>query len=172
MLKDCHEETRFFLERIGLLGSKLGPLLLQLTPAFNETHLLLLEQFLQELPKNHRYVIEVRSKTLLNEKLYSILRDNNAALAWVESHLMPTDETVTSDFLYVRWEGNRKKVKGVLGKREIDRTAELEAWVEKLKLFSESNCEVFGYFSKYFSGDAPADAREFLRLTGKGQTNL
>jgi uncharacterized protein YecE (DUF72 family) len=169
MLKDCREETNFFLERVKLLGSKLGPLLLQLPPAFNEAYLPLLEQFLQELPKNRPYVVEVRNKTILNENLYSILRDNNVSLAWVESHLIPADETVTSDFLYVRWEGDRKKVKGVLGKREIDRNPELRSWAKKLRLFSDSNCEVFGYFSKYFSGDAPADAREFLALVGKGQ---
>ena len=171
MLKNCSEETRFFLKRFELLGSKLGPLLLQLPPTFNEIHLTILENFLQELPESHPYVVEVRNKTLLNENLYSILRDNNVCLAWVESELMPASDTVTSDFLYIRWEGDRGKVKGVLGKREVDRDSVLKSWAKKLRLFSDSNCEVFGFFSKYFSGDAPADAHEFLRLTGKGQTS-
>jgi uncharacterized protein YecE (DUF72 family) len=49
-------------------------------------------------------------------------------------------------------------VKGTLGRVEVDRTAQISAWAEKLKPFLEEGTEVFGYFSKYYSGYSPSDA--------------
>jgi len=165
MLKDCREETRFFLDRVQPLGKKLGPLLLQFPSIFGSEHLSLLREFLENLPKGNRYVIEVRNRDILNESLYSVLRENNAVLAWVDSPVMPAIDTVTSDFLYVRWEGDRRKVKGIMGRKEADKSTELRSWADRLRLFSESNCAVFGYFSKYFSGDPVANVREFLAFS-------
>ncbi len=65
-------------------------------------------------------MVEVRDERFLNEEFYSLLRDNNVALAWVDGPFMPITSEVTSDFLYIRWEGDRTKVKGTLGKIEVD----------------------------------------------------
>jgi uncharacterized protein YecE (DUF72 family) len=157
MLKDCQNETAAFLDRAKLLGEKLGPLLLQFPPNFTAQHLPDLEAFLHELPKQQRYVVEVRNKTWLNPDLYSLLRDNNVALAWADSPLMSQVSELTSDFLYVRWEGDRKKVQGTLGKIEVDKKNDLKLWTDKIKPFPERHTEVYGYFGKYYSGYPPSD---------------
>jgi uncharacterized protein YecE (DUF72 family) len=167
MLKDCHKETQIFLDRAELLGDKLGPLLLQFPAAFSTKQLPLLKSFLEELPRNNRYAVEIRNKDLLNEPLYSILRENNIAPVWVESPFLPTTDKKTSDFLYIRWEGDRRKVSGALGKKEADKGAELRQWADKLERFSSSNQDIYGYFSKYFSGYPPADVRELTTLLKK-----
>ena len=64
---------------------------------------------------------------------------------------------VTADFLYVRWEGDRKKVKGTLGKIEVDKKNDLKLWADKIKPFLEKRMEVYGYFGKYYSGYPPSD---------------
>ena len=64
-------------------------------------------------------------KGFLMTRFIPLLRDNNVALAWVDGPFMPSVDEVTSDFLYLRWEGDRKKVKGTLGKIEADVTREL-----------------------------------------------
>jgi uncharacterized protein YecE (DUF72 family) len=71
---------------------------------------------------------------------------------------------VTADFLYIRWEGDRKKVEGILGKVEVERTADLKSWAVKLKPFLMKKMNVFGYFSKYYSGFPPSDVREFMSV--------
>jgi uncharacterized protein YecE (DUF72 family) len=63
---------------------------------------------------------------------------------------------VTADFLYVRWEGDRKKVNGTLGKIEADRAGDLKLEAEKIKPYL-GKMEVFGYFAKYYSGYPPSD---------------
>jgi uncharacterized protein YecE (DUF72 family) len=156
MLRDCQYETDFFLDRISLLGEKLGSLLLQFPPNFGVEHLPDLKAFLQKLPSKARYVVEVRNKGWLNQAFYSLLRESNVALAWADSHLMAEVNEVTSDFLYVRWEGDRKKVNGVLGKIEVDRAEDLMLEAEKIKPFL-GKMEVFGYFGKYYSGYPPSD---------------
>jgi uncharacterized protein YecE (DUF72 family) len=163
MLQDCQEETRVFLERATLLGDKLGALLLQFPAVFRQQHLPLLRTYLMSLPEGLRYVVEVRNKSLLNDELYALLRENHVALAWVDAAKMPLTDKVTSDFLYIRWEGDRKTVIGTLGKREADRKSQIQQWAEKLKTPLKQGMQVFGYFSKYYSGFPPSDVEELLK---------
>lgn len=164
MLKDCDRETNIFLERAKLLEGKLGPMLLQFPPNFGINRLSDLTNFLEKLPRLNRYVIEVRDEELLNERLYSLLKANNIALAWVDSPHMPQIEEITSNFLYIRLEGDRSKVSGTIGKIEVDKEKDLRAWADKMKLFLNEDLEVFGYFGKYFSGLPPSDANSLLNF--------
>jgi uncharacterized protein YecE (DUF72 family) len=157
MLRGCQYETQVFLDRMGLIDEKIGGLLLQFPPNFSADHLPDLEDYLHKLPKSHRYVVEVRNKSWLNPKFYSILKANNMALAWADSPLMKENSEVTADFIYVRWEGDRKRVNGTLGKIEADRTEDLKRTAEKIKPFISKHIEFFGYFGKYYSGYPPSD---------------
>ena len=157
MLRDCQYDTEVFLNRVKLLGPQVGALLLQFPPNFDVEHLHDLEDYLHKLPKQHRYVIEVRNKSWLNQDFYQILRAYNAGLVWADSPLMAEICEVTADFLYVRWEGDRKKVNGTLGNIEVDRTSDLKLEAEKIKSLLDKQRTVFGYFGKYYSGYPPSD---------------
>jgi hypothetical protein len=64
----------------------------------------------------------------------------------------------------MRWEGDRQKVDGTLGKAEVDRQSDLAMWASKLEtFFGKSN--FFGYFSKYYSGNPVGDAKTLQQLT-------
>jgi uncharacterized protein YecE (DUF72 family) len=164
MLNDCEDETNAFLGKVAMLKEKLGCLLLQFPPAFGIEKFSLLSDFLENLPKEHHYVVEIRNKELLNEGLYSLLKNQNATLAWIDSPIMPQTDIVTSDFLYVRWEGDRRKVKGVLGKIEVNKEANTRLWANKITPFLGKQMEVFGYFGKYYSGYPPSDTNSLLSL--------
>ena len=101
---------------------------------------------------------------MLDDELYSLLRENGVALALVDQPFMPMLQTVTADFTYIRWEGDRRKVKGTLGKVEVDRENDIRVWAEKVKKFLDDSVEVFGYFSKYYSGHPPTDAIHLLKF--------
>jgi len=164
MLSNCEQETSVFLERTELLEEKLGVLLLQFPSLFQKKHLGLLGEYLSGLPKTFRFAVEVRNRQLLCDELFSLLRENNVAFVWVDGGLLPQVSEVTADFLYIRWEGDRKKVEGILGKVEVERTADLKSWAVKLKPFLMKKMNVFGYFSKYYSGFPPSDVREFMSV--------
>jgi len=130
-----------------------------------------LADFLNELPESNRYVVEVRNEGLLNEEFYKLLRDKVAALAWVDSSNMPTTEQVTTDLLYVRWEGDRKKVNGTLGKKEADKSEGLRVWAEKIKPDLNGDLQVYGYFGKYYSGYPPSDVNLLLKMLTNGSNS-
>jgi uncharacterized protein YecE (DUF72 family) len=164
MLQQCGDEVKVFIERISQLRNKLGPLLLQFPSTFKPEHLHLLRDFLPTLPKKHRFVVEVRNRKLLEGDFYSVLKENGVALALVDSPFMPSVEVMPTDFAYVRWEGDRRKVKGLQGQVEFDRTSSIKEWAERVKALLGTSKDVFGYFSKYYSGYPSNDADQLLSL--------
>jgi uncharacterized protein YecE (DUF72 family) len=164
MLRDSGEVTSVFLERMSILRDKLGPLLLQFPYTFKLEHLDLLKDFLPTLPRSQRFVVEVRNKKLLCDELYSLLKENNVGFAIVQQPFMPTIEMVTSDFAYIRIEGDRRKLNGTLGKAELDKTDDIKRWAEKIQTLLDQSKEVFAYFSKFYSGYPPGDVRQTLEL--------
>jgi uncharacterized protein YecE (DUF72 family) len=163
MLIDCEREVELFVERTATLQNKLGPLLLQFPPTFGPKKIPLLEEFLEKLPKERRYAVEARSREMLTDTLYSVLRKNEVALALTVGRFIPETEQITADFVYIRWEGDRSRVNGTLGKVEVDKMDEIRAWAEKINKLREK-VEVFGYFSKYYSGHPPTDARRLIEF--------
>ena len=163
-LQDCQEELDVFIDHMSLLGEKLGPLLLQFPPQFKPESIKILEDFLPILPEGYRYAVEVRNKKWLEERFYSLLREHGIALVLVDHPWMPDMDTITADFTYIRWEGDRKKVKGDLGNVEIDRSGDITQWAGKVKGILDDSVEVYGYFSKNFSGYPPEDVGRLMDL--------
>jgi uncharacterized protein YecE (DUF72 family) len=164
MLVDSGEELWVYLKSISQLGSKLGPMLIQFPSEFGPQHMRSLREFLPTLPRGKRFVVEIRNRALLGDDLYNLLRENGVALAFVDSPSMPLSEEITADFAYVRWEGDRRKVNGKMGRTEIDRGKEIERWSVKIRKMLDIVPHVFGYFSKYYSGYPPDDAKRLVGL--------
>jgi uncharacterized protein YecE (DUF72 family) len=162
MLQDCQEELEVFIEHMSLMENKLGPMLIQLPPGFKPEQSGILKDFLSVLPEKYRFAVEVRNKKWLHEKFYELLRENKVAFALLDHPWMPQMSTITADFTYIRWVGDRKKVTGTLGKVERDRSEDIKNWAVKIKVFLEKSIEVFGYFSKTYSGYPPVDVRMLL----------
>jgi uncharacterized protein YecE (DUF72 family) len=166
MLRDCEQQAERFITTMFQLHSKLGPLLIQLPPTFTREHFPQLKNFLKALPSNHQYALEIRNKELENENVDSLLRETKTALVLKNPNSAVSMDVATSDFLYIRWEGDRRKIKGTLGKVEVDRTEELRASAEAVKTFLAHRLDVFGYFSKYYSGYPPADVEQLQNFLG------
>jgi len=161
MLRDCQGEVETFISRMANLHDKLGPLLLQFPSTFGSKNLPVLREFLQTLPKGYRYAVEVRNKGMVGQELISVLKERDAALVLVDERLL--EEKAAADFVYVRWEGDRREVNGTLGRTEVDRTKDIEGWAARLKKLLDHRIEIFGYFSKYYSGYPPGDAERMLK---------
>ena len=165
-LQNCQNETETFLNRVSLLERKLGPLLLQFPPNFGANKFAELESYLQKLPNSYRYAVEVRNKSWLTPEFYQLLKRYGVAFAWGESPHMSDLSEKTATFVYIRWEGNRKLVKGTEGKIEVDRKADLTTWAQKIRFNLDGATEVFGFFGKYFSGYPPSDVIQLETLLG------
>ncbi|MGM0652589.1 MAG: DUF72 domain-containing protein [Bacillota bacterium] len=102
-LKDPVEVINNFMERAGLLGKKLGPILVQLPPNW-KANPERLKNFLKTVPGNHRFAIEFRDPSWLIDPVFRILEEQGAALC-VHDMIKNHPDPVTTDWVYYRYHG-------------------------------------------------------------------
>ncbi len=180
VLVDCDKSFQEFVERMRLLGEKLGMLLLQF-PYFNkmafasaDAFLARLAPFLERLPQGVRFAVEVRNKAWLGPKLYDLLRDHRVALAFIDHPWMPRPsqlfvpaDPITADFAYIRWLGDRKGIEELTkswDKTIVDRTSELTEWANVCWKISGRGVPIFAYANNHYAGHAPATIRLFEQI--------
>lgn len=129
-LEDGRDETWQLVERMKGLGSRLGPMFLQLPPAFGPDHMAQLEAFLAHWPSDVRLAVEVRHPNFYTEEhaqaLNSLLRQHSAARVMMDTRPirtgpaqeqqllharerkpdLPLQVSVTTDFIFLRYIGH------------------------------------------------------------------
>jgi uncharacterized protein YecE (DUF72 family) len=174
-LRDADDLVRDFLDRARELGSKLGPILLQMGPDFAPDELPALEQFVPTLPGDLRFAIELRQSRWMGSDvlpyLLEVLTRHGIALALNDGKWIPREtmlelaERPTADFLYVRWLGPNRDITDY-SHLQFDRSEEIRAWSAVLKHAANTR-DVYGFFNNHFAGHSPASARELQRLLGQ-----
>jgi uncharacterized protein YecE (DUF72 family) len=174
-LRDAGDVVREFLDRVGQLGSKLGPILLQMGPDFAPDELAAIETFLPTLPRDLRFAIELRqsgwTKSDVLPQLLELLAHHRVALALSDGRWIPREtmlelvERPTADFLYVRWMGPDRDITDY-SRVQFDRSEEIRTWSDVLKRAAATE-DIFGFFNNHFAGHSPASAREMQRLIGQ-----
>lgn len=171
-LRDVTGVSQQFYERARELGSKLGPILVQLGPDFEPNELPALVDFIGRVPDDLRFVIEFRHRGWLSEGVLALLRERNIALALVEGRWIPRRTMLslvrrpTSDFVYLRWMGpNRDLVD--YSRVQVDRSREIDAWTDAMLEIAGSVKAVFCYIANTFTGHSPATARDLQRRVGQ-----
>ena len=183
VLVDAERDLKDFLDVMDLLGDRLGPLLLQF-PYFNRQKfrgvgffLERLQPFLDNLPKQYRWVVEIRNKTWLSEKLYSVLRQHGVALALVDQAWMPrpheyfeAGDPVTANFSYIRWIGDRKGIEEKTQRWDqviIDREDDMQIWIPIIRQLLKRRIQVMGFFNNHYAGFAPGSIKLFNEIWEK-----
>jgi uncharacterized protein YecE (DUF72 family) len=172
-----------FLEATEPLQEKRGPLLLQF-PYFNRkafpdaaAFLARLKPFLEKLPADPRFALEIRNKNWLGPALCDLLHKHRVALALIDHPWMPRPrewfakgDAITSDFTYIRWLGDRKGIEEVTttwNETIVDRKGELLEWVEACRAFIKRKIRIFAFANNHYAGHGPATVRLFLKLLEK-----
>jgi len=150
------EKLDVFIHHIEAFGAKLGPLLLQFPPFLKPAYPAL-NDLLEAIPMNCLIAAEFRNKHWFTEETYQMLRDHGVALASTNREGVP--EVETAEFAYIRWEGDRRVVVAERGEVQVDRSAETMERVSTMKKQLEARRDVYGYFSKFYSGYPPSDVK-------------
>ena len=155
-----------FLEVVGELGDKLGPILFQLPADFRHAEHTHLETFLQTLPQERQFAIEFHHGSWLKESTFQLLEAYQVAWVIVEASFLPRLPRVTAPFAYVRWHGYR----GIeqQSKRQLDPVTAWRPWVPILRQLERQAPCVYGYVRNSFSGYAPRDCQTLQALMGEG----
>ena len=145
------------------LGTRLGPLLLQLPPSFTVEGMDVLERFLEKLPEGFRYAVEVRDRSWVGPELPALLREHGAALTLVDYPRMPRMENAPADFAYVRWLGNRREFPSGHTHPKKDRSEDLQWWSSVVDRFLAEEKTVFAYANNHYQNHSPSTLSSFTR---------
>jgi uncharacterized protein YecE (DUF72 family) len=133
-LVEVEDEVERFLDNIGPLEKKTLALLIQLPPSMEiMPGLEGLRNLLPLLDDRFRYAIEVRHQSWLQDLVYNFFADNNLCLVWSQLARLSTPPIVTTDFLYVRFIGDRSIHEKDFGRIQKDRVSEMSNWANEIK---------------------------------------
>lgn len=167
-VKDRLEE---FVERVRLLGSRLGPVLVQLAPDFTPSSTAALEEFLPLLPRDLRFAVEFRHPGWVSRGIHELLTMHGVAFAlsdgpWISrSWLLQLVDRPTADFHYIRWMGPDRALTD-FSHVQVDRGDELDAWAAAIQPLPARGLDTYAYFSNFYEGHAPASARSLQERLG------
>jgi uncharacterized protein YecE (DUF72 family) len=150
-LKDPSTTLPPFLERVTLLGDKLGPILIQL-PSHWHLDILRLRDFLQSLDDRYRYAFEFRDPGWFDDRVYAALAEHQAAFCIFDLNRQLSPLEVTADFVYVRLHGPDGPYQGCYDNRALSR------WVKRIRDWQDSGKPVHCYFDNDEKGYAPQNA--------------
>jgi len=133
-LKDVDDELERFFDAMAPLKNKMLALLLQLPPSIQiHTGLERLRELVPKFDNRFRYAVEVRHPSWFQELSYSFFANNSICLVWNQLVEIQTPPVVTTDFVYVRFIGDRSIQEKDFGRIQIDRIAEMQNWADKVK---------------------------------------
>lgn len=160
------DPLRWFFGAISILRPKLGPLVLQLAPQFSiGGGRPALEAFVDQLPSGYRYGIEFRHRSWLTPETYQWLEDRGIALVWSENDVVETPPVVTTDYVYLRFIGDRSLPK-LTGAIQRDRTAEIRKWHAELAKVQDSVSDAYVFFNNHFAGFGPGCVNLWREIAG------
>jgi uncharacterized protein YecE (DUF72 family) len=182
-LEACDADCKEFLKVAGLLQEKLGPILFQFG-YFNkgafadlDSFLKRLLPFLDRLPKDRKFAVEIRNKNWLVPKFVDALRERGMALAVIDQSWMPRPpewfsrfDPVTADFTYIRWLGDRKGIEQktkTWDKIVVDRRRDLSDWAKLCVPIVRRGVTIFAYANNHYAGHGPATIAQFLEIWKK-----
>ncbi len=158
-LKEPRQSLATFLDRIAVLGDKLGPILFQLPPRWS-CNPERLRHFLAALPGRFRFAFEFRDPSWINDQTCQALAEHGAAFCIFEIAGYLSPKEVTADFVYIRLHGPGGAYEGSYD------TPTLAGWAGAIRSWAAQGKEVFCYFDNDQAGFAAQNALELQEMLG------
>jgi uncharacterized protein YecE (DUF72 family) len=158
-LRDPGESVTRLLQRLAGLGSRLGPLLLQLPPnlRIDTTALDATLAALSDRP----VAVEFRHPSWYVPETRRLLEKFDAALCLTDSRGPQTPWWRTAKWGYVRFHQGRSQPPSGYGR------AALQTWADRLAELWPPDADLFVYFNNDRHGCAPRDARRFASAVAR-----
>ena len=174
-LVDVNEEVYTFLNNMEPLQEKTLALLIQLPPSMQiMPGLEGLKELVGLLDGRFRYAVEVRHPSWFQDLAYNFFANNDICMVWSQLAHMSTPPIVTSDFLYVRFIGDRSINEKDFGKIQKDRIIEMKQWADEIKQVEsgkersrnkEVNLAMIAA-NNHYAGFGPGTASLFRKMVG------
>jgi uncharacterized protein YecE (DUF72 family) len=156
-LNDPAEPVHRFLERASELGSRLGPVLVQLPPRFKAVPERL-DETLSLFPSRVRVAVEFRDPSWLVDEVKAVLEKHGAAFVLADSPRRKQPDWRTADWGFVRFH------EGTGTPRPCYEETALRGWAEKVAALFKPGEDVYAYFNNDHHACAVRDAGDFARV--------
>ncbi|MFB3882847.1 MAG: DUF72 domain-containing protein [Armatimonadota bacterium] len=164
MLEGTDELVEVFMDAVGRLGEKLGPVLVMLHPKFGRDQLPKLEAFLSRLPEGFRYAVEFRHRSWSEQQeAVELLRSLKMCMAVTYHPWYVRLRETTADFVYMRLMGQPHGFpdEGHLHEAKDELLGEYAVF---LKSLPPQVKRAFAFLSNHFEGHGPATAERLRAL--------
>lgn len=159
-LKEPAASVPLFTERVQRLNAHLGPVLVQL-PGNWRVNLERLEHFLDALPGNMRWAVELREPSWFDDAVFAALESRGVAL--VEHDMVANHpQARTADFVYLRFHGPHGDYTGSYTPQYLGARA------KRIRGELDAGRDVYAFFNNDAEAYAPHDAQRLQRLVGQG----
>jgi uncharacterized protein YecE (DUF72 family) len=149
-LKDCAEDTAYFLRTADELAARLGPIFFQLPPNMKKD-VARLDAFLETVPKKYRSAWEFRHETWFADDVYAVLEKHGAALCIADAEDLSTPVVATAPWGYLR-----------LRRQDYDAAA-LESWARTIREQTKWG-DSFVFFKHEEAGRGPRMGADLAKL--------
>jgi uncharacterized protein YecE (DUF72 family) len=173
-LKDVSRELEYFFQSMLPLKEKTLALIIQLPPSLKITEGIenLRQYVVPELDDRFRYAVEVRDRTWFQDLAYNFFADNNICMVWSQLAELKTPPIATTDFLYLRFIGDRSIQEKDFGRIQKDRVMEMKKWAGKVKKTIKEegrrkniNLAIVSA-NNHYAGFGPGTANIFRKMVG------
>jgi uncharacterized protein YecE (DUF72 family) len=127
-----------------------------------------LRELVPLLDNRFRYAVEVRHPSWFQDLSYSFFANNDICLVCNQLVDIQTPPIVTTDFLYLRFIGDRSIQEKNFGRIQIDRIAEMQKWANNIKNIQDDRRVKLSIVAanNHYSGFGPGTANIFRNMLG------
>lgn len=148
------------------LRDKMAAFLIQLPPSLSKKEAFKkLELLAGLLDRGYRYAVEFRHDSWFEQETYDLLSSNNICMAWSVLDSIKIPPKVTTDFIYLRFIGDRSIDEKDFGMIQRDRAKEMKSWAAKVKKISEVPLAIVVQ-NNHYAGFGPGSANMFRKMVG------
>jgi len=170
-LENVDKELDQFFTAMKPLQEKTIALLIQLPPFLTITTTLeRLKKLVPQLDTRFRYAVEVRHKSWFQELTYNFFANERICMVWSQLAEFQPPPIVTTDFLYLRFIGDRSIDPKDFGRIQKDRLDEMQYWADELKKVQQDREENINFAvasaNNHYAGFGPATANIFKSMVG------
>jgi uncharacterized protein YecE (DUF72 family) len=112
--------------------------------------------------------VEVRHPSWFQDLSYSFFANNDICLVWSVLAELQTPPIVTTDFVNVRFIGDRSIQEKDFGRIQIDRIVEMQKWAHKIKNIQEDDQTKLAIIAanNHYAGFGPGTVNIFRSMLG------
>ena len=119
------------------------------------------------LDNRFRYAVEVRHSSWFQDLAYNFFANNDICMVWSQLADLQTPPILTTDFLYLRFIGDRSIHEKDFGRIQIDRVLDMQKWAENIKAVQDEHAKfAIVTANNHYAGFGPGTANIFRNMLG------